>query len=206
MLSTKSVEPSSINPYQLTEEQLFAIGRVIRACAEIEHIATLYLYKLARIEIGTGEILVGRQSMRTKLAMARNFAVGTGGAELATFKECFERPEFDSLMKFRNVMAHGTLLGKTDMGFVAFQVADQVEHSNNSVSLEVITYSDETFAIFADMANYVIPQIENALGMQDARNAVRTGVLEPTAGTTKPKRNRRRKWTENGRAEAGAKP
>src|SRR5688572_18270248 len=105
-----SAKGSTIKPYQLTNDELAAIGRVIRACAEIEDIINLYLYKLADIPEGSGMLLLGRMAVANRIKLLGLFAQGHGAEPKRLFKEAFDNGDFRDLIKMRNTVAHGFLL------------------------------------------------------------------------------------------------
>jgi hypothetical protein len=126
-----------------------------------------------------------------KLTMAKTFAYAAGGESREIFDECFEQDAYIELMRFRNTIAHGILLGKTDTGGVAFQIAEPVAHSETSVHVAVNTYEDDAFATFADMANNVIPQLEVRLKLRSSREKRRTQPLDPLANVPKSRKRGR---------------
>ena len=59
MVKVFSSSPSSIKPYRITNPTYNAMGRVVRAIAEIEDILTLHLCALADITEGHAMMLLG---------------------------------------------------------------------------------------------------------------------------------------------------
>jgi hypothetical protein len=100
-----------------------AIGRLLRAMAEIENLVDAYLCRLAHISDGQALILLGKSNQRTKLEMARYCATLAGPEHIALHKELFGAEAFDALVTCRNDLAHGALLGVNPDGYLMFMTS-----------------------------------------------------------------------------------
>jgi hypothetical protein len=179
---------STIQPYALPDDVLLAMGRLIRAFAEIEDIITLHLCSVADISEGQAVLLLGRLAMSKKLTMAYTFAAARGGDNKARLDGCFDNDEYKACLKARNVAAHGLLLGLTEEGKIAFRTVETTSASLDAVGLEAISFELEAFEIYAGMAENAIPQIEDRLGVQALREERRLRDLggHPKAQPTRP--------------------
>lgn len=188
---------SALKPVELTGAQLQAMGRIIRAVAEIEDIITLHMCNLAEITEGQAIILMGRTNISTKLKLSFSLANALGGEAKRITDECFDNEAYRALMKCRNAIAHGLLLGQTDTGKIAFRTST-ASLQGETVGIEVATYEPSAFAQFAEIAELAIQQIEGPLRVQELREARREQSLErhskaqPTrAPSAKPMRQRK---------------
>lgn len=191
---------SVVTPCVLSDEVLLAMGRLIRAFAEIEDIINLHMCQTGEISEGQAFILLGRTGISQKLNFAHVFANALGGPAKKVTDECFDNDAFREMLMCRNVVAHGVLLGITDRGHIAFRTSNYFEPdlTTNKVGLEVITFTPRSFAQFADMAELAIQQIEGPLKVKEPREARRAQALEnhPKAQPTRPpsaKQQRQRK-------------
>jgi len=175
----RSVKGSKLHPFALTDAQLLAIGRLIRACAEIDDIIHLYLCHLADIHDGQAIILLGRMSSSAKLKIAAQFCVSRDKALFDIHKECFDNEYYYGIVKLRNTVAHGILLGKTDEGTIAFQVQETIEVELNKVVMVVNAYEEGAFEVLARMAEGIIPQLETRLMLGKLRGERRARSLSP---------------------------
>lgn len=169
MPATYSATGSNIRPYRLTYHQLAAIGRMMRACAEIEDIATLYLYRLADLVEGTGMLLVGRIAITNKVRLIGQFAKARGPDHVRLYKQAFDNEHFRDLLKCRNTVAHGYLLGLTDSNEIAFQVQETQGFEGQKLYTTINAYGHDDFKNLARMAEGIIPQMEEALGLKALR-------------------------------------
>ncbi len=161
---------SKLAPHTLSDSELLNIGRLIRACAEIEDIVTGYLCSLAKITHAQAIFLLGRASTSQRLAATRSFAVSQGEIAIKLYDECFGNDHYRDIIRCRNTVAHGRLLGKTEEGNIAFQVQETVGIEGEKVFLHVNAYPGDAFGAFAKMAESVIPQLVNRLHLEAWRD------------------------------------
>jgi hypothetical protein len=174
-----SATASSVRPYKLTQKQLLGIGRLIRACAEIEDITTLHMCELADITEGQSLVFLGRAARSQKLRIAETFAKARGGKTAEAFASCFDNDEYRAIIRCRNAVAHGLLLGLTDQNKIAFRVADVVGTDGLTISILVNSFEKHSFETFAKMAEDAIPQLERILGLGALRQKRRELGLDP---------------------------
>lgn len=189
MPTTYSAKSSSLAPYTLTEAQHAAIGRMIRACAEIEDIINLRLAHLADITEGMVLVFLGRSSITKRLAILQLISQAKGVLAEKLFAEAFDNPDFRDLQECRNAVAHGNLLGVDEDGNIAFGVVELQGIDSQKVHMTAHCFHPDSFEILASMAEGVIPQMERAFGLTALRQKRREKVLAPHSKTL-PKEQR----------------
>jgi hypothetical protein len=174
-----SSKSSSIRPYALTDEQHAAIGRLVRACAEIEDIINLRLASLAGVLEGIVLVFLGRTAITRRLELLKLISEGKGETAIGLFKQAFDNDDFRDIFGVRNTVAHGRLMGVTDENRIAFSVCETQGIDSVKVHMTVNTYNHEAFAILAAMAEDVIPQMEAAFGLTALREKRRGPTIAP---------------------------
>lgn len=168
---------TSITPHKLDDAALLAIGKLIRACAELEDLVSLALCELAEINESQSLILLGKMAVSKKLSLAITFANNPEDTEI--IKSCFDNEHYNSIIRCRNAVAHGLFLGLTDQGSMAFRVTELLGAKDGKVSLLVHSYSQKDLDGFAAMAEGAVPQIEALLKLQTLRETRRQRGLLP---------------------------
>ena len=110
-----------ISPYRPPRRVRAMIGEIVMSGAEIDHLISLALFKLSRIDFSIGFILLDRASIGTKIAKLRYLVSISSDIEL---NEQFLKldAELTPFLKIRNTVAHGHLLGRQSNGAFAFLV------------------------------------------------------------------------------------
>ena len=152
-----------VTPYTLTDADLLAIGRIVRGCAEIEDIIDAHLCQVADISPGQLLIFLGRSNMRSKLAMAEQLAKVKSKAAFEAHRTCFNHEAFSGLVKCRNAVAHGVLLGKLPDGAILFRTATANKTDDDTVAIKAIPYSPDDLQTFAKISAELIPQFDKIL-------------------------------------------
>ena len=195
MAANPNVTPTDIHPYELKEPELLAIGRLVRAMAYIEYLITFYLCKSAEITEGQAIILLGRMQPSARLKLAETFAMTKGQEAIELHKEMFDNEHYHGLVRCRNTAVHGFLLGITDEGGIAFSVQESAGADNNKIYQTARAYKANDFADAATVAEGVIPQIIDRLGLQSLLEKRRAQALDAhpkSRQTTKPLAKRAR--------------
>jgi hypothetical protein len=176
---------AAIRPYALSDETLLAMGRLVRAFAEIEDIVNLHMCRLANIPEGLSLLMLGRTPMSQKLNLANVFAKARGGQAKVATDQCFDTDQFRILQQCRNVVAHGVLLGMIEgegEEFVAFRTTTPLAPDSQEVSFEVVSYRPQDFPKFAKVAEQSIPRIEALLRVRALREE---RLAQPLEGHSK---------------------
>lgn len=170
-------ENTNIEVANLPIEAMICIGRIIRAVAEIEDIVTLYLSALAKLSEGHAVILFGKEGYAKKVDFARKFATAHGREKLEEFKLNLENDAIRNVIEMRNVLAHGSYLGRAGDGRWAFQTVRQLELRPTEVVVEAISFGDRDFQHCAASAEKLVEILEAELRVKGARQRRRSGAL-----------------------------
>ena len=151
---------AKLTPAKLTTKIFASIGRLVRACAEIEDLVTLYASYLAQVSVGHTIVLMGRTPMRTRIEIAGRLAALNGKSK--QHKSIFNWP-FDEIIDCRNAVAHGSLLGLTPGKKLAFLTSRTLTPTGTAVLQAVEAYSEKNITAFAKKAERKVSQIEKRL-------------------------------------------
>ena len=187
MVMIFSSSTSSLKPRRISNATYNAMGRVVRAFAEIEDILTLHLCELSNISEGQVMILLGKTPLSKKLEIARQFADARGTPARELFDCWFGTKGFQAALACRNVVAHGVFLGQTETGHLAFRTMKSLNADETSVSVEVVCYDNKSFLEVASSAELAIPSLEKGLQLQASREIRRGQSLDPHS-KAQPKR------------------
>ena len=178
MVVQKSKVGSDITPYTLSDLELIAIGRIIRSCAEIEDIINLHLCRLIGISEAHSLMILGKSSISARLELAKKFSKTRGGRYVAIISECFGDPAFKDLIRCRNMLAHGVLLGRTQEDEIAFQIQEPIGINEVELTVRVQSVSSSDLIALASMAERAIPKLEDRLKLTERREAKRRQPLD----------------------------
>jgi hypothetical protein len=169
---TYSTTPSDVKEAALDDETLCAIGRLIRGFAEIEDLITLYICRLGGLSESQCAILLGRTAISRRLEIARDLAIMAGTAVATTHESIFDS-NFFSLLNCRNTFAHGTFLGTTDDGDLAFLTVKSDDiRSNDGKYLRIVeSYNSQNIIFYAKTVEESISKIEQVLVLKETRSA-----------------------------------
>lgn len=176
-------------PYQLTDDQLLAIGKLLRLCAEIEEIVDVHLCNVAEISEGQMHVLLGQSSAARKVKVAEVRAKSLGKACSDAHKACFNHPEYIKLVRCRNAMAHGQMLGLTETNQIAILISEVTASDAETVAVKVRVYGHDDFAAFANVAAQLIPEFDRVLrtkALREKRREQFRGRAQPHQGSRPP--------------------
>lgn len=188
-----------IKPAVLSQCALAAIGRVVRAGADLEDVINLWICKLAGMSESQAVILLGRSTISTKLAIAEGLAKLNDPPFLAAHKQVFDA-NMDRLLQCRNAVAHGTLVGKTPDSRYVFRTPKPLDYDGTKgvVATRAETYATKFLIAVADAAEKRIAAMPGFLGLEPLLEKRPTQNLEvipvgrPQAkASAKPKRPQR---------------
>ena len=113
-------DPSSLATATLDAAALQAIGRLVRANAEIEDMLMLFIGNLAGLsEAKKTVLMVGRKPIREQLDLAQRLAALHSPAAAEVCGVCFDATYLE-LVDARNDVAHVVLVGRDDDGRLTF--------------------------------------------------------------------------------------
>jgi hypothetical protein len=150
----------------MTDGHYQAIGRLLRACAAIEDCVTLFICGLFGITEGKANILLGLMPISQKLKVAGQAARGIGGDDAKLFNDWLDNEVLTTLLRCRNAMAHGILLGQSGDGELAFRTNSAIGIDVEQLQLEVLVYDLEMLKNYAEVAERGASELPEALGLQ----------------------------------------
>jgi len=168
MPKTYGSNQRDVKPAQLPDATLRDIGRLVRACAEIEDIVDLFIASLAELNETRAFIMLGRTAISRRLEIALELAKVREDNALAVHKTAFDAV-FNDILECRNAVAHGKLLGKTEDGF-AFLTGNSGPVRDDSKIRIVASYTAATIKEYARVAEARIPQLEAYLKVEGPRS------------------------------------
>lgn len=178
MKPTYSDKFTNVRAAKLGDRTLIAIGRLIRACAEIEDLVNLFICNLAEINESRMVVMLGKTPISKRVEIAEYLAKlkSPNTAELAdwAFNEGFW-----STFRCRNTVAHGKLLGLSDDGAWSFITAQTEVPDGPSASQLAASYSTSYIEAVANSAEATIPLIEERLKLKAQREERYTRPLRP---------------------------
>jgi hypothetical protein len=115
MVTEYGSDTVSLQPAKLGDAEFHAIGRLIRACADIEDLLTLSIADLMLVNETALVVALGQTPMSKKLSIGNYLAAVRAQDMPARYKHCFDA-EFKEIVACRNAAAHGILLGQWPNG------------------------------------------------------------------------------------------
>lgn len=161
-------EAPPLRPGKIDDATLHAIGRLIRATAEIEDIVDCFIAILAGLSETRALIMLGRTAITRRLEIAETLAKVRTDKAHDVYKEAFPKA-FQDLLECRNAVAHGVLIGITDENEFAFLTTPTSMTEGESAKRIVASYNSATIANFADKAEAMLPWLEERLQVQEQR-------------------------------------
>jgi hypothetical protein len=188
-MAIRSPVGSKLTPYKLSDEELLYIGRIIRATAEIEDIVNWYLFHLSNIPYAILAVLLGKMPVSSRIGLAKRFANWRGGEAKAFYDNVMGSNAVRDLFNYRNILAHGVLLGKTDAGDIAFQVQDSSsEPQEEHVPLLVTAVPPSSLKETAELSEGLIPVLERSLQLEGRQGErLERGLERHPKGQPEPK-------------------
>lgn len=205
---TYSAEGSNLQPGKLSDNALLAIGRLVRAFAEIDNIAAMYLCDLANIDENLATVMIGRATISSRIAMAGEIAKTVSQEAVDRHMKAFGG-EFQDCLTCRNAVAHGHLLGIAHGNLYAFLTDMRLDprEIGSPVIKTVISYSEDALQAFAEIAENGLPKLIEKLELEERLEARLQRRLLPhrkasrtrDPSTPKPQRGSSRKNNALGR-------
>lgn len=147
---------------------LASIGRLIRACAEIEDMTMLHICNLAEISEAKGMIIFERANYSRMRSTAEQLAKLHSKEALLVHKNVFTK-NLNRIFHIRNVVAHGAFIGRNEEGSYIFLTAERYETEPDRLAKKAIAYSGEHLNAVAQAAEKTIPLIEGELKLKQLR-------------------------------------
>jgi len=168
MAKTYGTEYEPLEACVIDDDTLQSIGRLVRAFAEIEDIITLYIIDLAEISEAKAIIMLGRMPITRRLDIAKTLAHVTG-EKITKLHEKLFNPMFFDVLACRNDVTHGTLMGRTGEGRLAFLTSKTDPQIDGKLHQDVSTYTPHDIKGLAKAAEDAVPILETQLKLQASR-------------------------------------
>lgn len=168
MRPTYSSTGSKVEPAQLDDAALLAIGRLIRACAEIEDCVNLFICNLAEINESKLVVLLGKTAISKKIEIAEYLAKMNTAEAQELAKWAFQ-PNLFATLQCRNNVAHGKLLGRNQDGAWSFITSNTEAPDGPSAIQLAVSYTTEYLQQIAEATEEAIPILEERLKLKELR-------------------------------------
>ena len=184
--------PSTVRAARISKDVHADIGRLVRGFAEIEDIITLHICSLAKIKEGAAFILLGRSNLSKKIEIARYLAKKAGKETFDVHNAVFN-DYFSKANKCRNVVAHGTLLGKDESGALTFLTSTAIDSEGPNATMETVHFPPRSIKFYAEYITRALPMIEAHLMLGASRKKRREQRLSahPKGRTRVPQTSKR---------------
>jgi hypothetical protein len=190
MGQTYRKKDSKLHPGKIKAVDYKHIGRLLRACAEIENLLSLYLFELADVDRECGIALIGKAPAKSRLVIAQKLA-GTGTDIAQKLRECFIESGHKEAVDARNCLAHGTFLGLDDDGRYTFENEVwelEIEEDERVLYTQTVAFSGPEIGHLATSTEKLIPVVEKKLGLRSLRQKLRQLPLRAHPKAHRPKR------------------
>lgn len=179
MPSTYGHDRKELKQALLDDDTLAGIGRMVRAFAEFEELLTLFIGALAKLNQSQLVIILGRAALTRQMDMAENLAKIAGGKHLESYNATFNTTHFRDWHTCRNAVAHGTLLGVDDEGYLAF-LTDKTDLPQGSSTVQiVVSYLPAYIRGMSKDAEAAVEPFARMLGLQSWLRRYQTQALLP---------------------------
>ncbi len=182
----------SLKNTPIPTETLADIGRLIRACAELEDCIKHYICLLADMSERNATIILGTTATRKRFEIAEELARVTGEAEHDLFSKL--AGQLKDVIETRNSVAHGVYLGQNEKdGRLFFRIERPVKNDLREVIVLVAGVLPDDIKRQAARLEALIPEIEKHLRIEALREKrlQQTPQLHPKA-SRKPHTERKR--------------
>jgi hypothetical protein len=178
--------PATLHPFELDDEALFHLGRLVRACAELEEALTYFITVLTKADEGVIHILIGKTPFGQRKRIAEELVKDRGNEKSARVMAVFKSFHLEHAFTIRNCGAHGVLLGATEDGHIAFRTNDPI--NDPLAAAWVYMTRPDQFQVAANNARYAVQKLDPVLGLQALRERLRSKPLDP-GGTNRRRTN-----------------
>jgi hypothetical protein len=178
MPPTYSSKETKVERAELDDRALIAIGRLIRAAAEIEDLVNLFICNLAEINESRMVVMLGRSAISKRVEIAEYLAKLNSPQAAGLAARMFTDGFWD-MTRCRNDVAHGVLLGRNEDGAWSFLTAKTEQPTGASAIQIVASYTTDYLEDLAEAAENSIPTIAEGLKLTVLREARYGRPLSP---------------------------
>lgn len=186
MATTYSAVPTNLKPFEMTDDLYLSVGKIIRAFAEIEDIVTLTVANFAQLSESRAWVLLGKSALASRISTARRLGMMREDFAIDAFNKAFE-PPFKEILRLRNALAHGTLLGVDPEGCLCFTSNELVDVDGEAVVSECLAWPIETILHWGRVISNYPDYIASTLQVQELRQgSTRLELRAHRKGTSQP--------------------
>ncbi|HEX3810124.1 MAG TPA: hypothetical protein VHW02_10540 [Rhizomicrobium sp.] len=168
---------SNIKPVTVTDDVYMAIGKFVRAFAEIEDLIKLHICDLAQMRESEATVLLCRTALSQKLVIAK-YIGKMKNPNIAILHDHIFGERFSDFKLMRNTLAHGVLLGQTEEGALAFLTDQTLEPTKDSALQEVVSLMPSDIVKCSVTALKMVHAMEKALKLESWRSTRRGRPLD----------------------------
>jgi hypothetical protein len=170
-------EKATVKPSELPDDIVLSIGKLVRACAEMEDILDLFICGLAEISESKATILLGRTAVTRRVEIALELAKLRTDEAVTVHKKAFDSA-FDDILYCRNVVSHGTFMGTSEHGYVFRTALPGPTLTDQKLRLAVALPA-QTIHDTAALATLRAAELEEFLQVKEQRAERQTQSLSP---------------------------
>lgn len=182
----------NVVPYSPSRRVRAVIGDIVMTGAEIDHLISLALFKMLKIDFSIGFVLFDRATMGTKLAKLKYF-VEVSNDETLVKKFDNLCKALQPLMKMRNTVAHGHIVGKTKFGneILFLVTADYTDHLGEFVST-AISFTEEQLTLISNNSKACVEEIKRVFDVKPLHETTSYKLLPDPPKSLKAQRKNNR--------------
>lgn len=177
-----------IIPGKMLRSEYTAIGRLVRACAELEDILNHWIAKLSVTPPQNLYLLLGTTPVSKKLELAWEFAQVSGTQFEQLHRNSFKHEAWDDVFATRNFLCHAVFQGRTKQGLLVFRTSKIIGRRQGHVMFSVECISAGMIEALAKVAEHAIPSLERDLGVAASREGLRQKTAGPHPKAVQPSR------------------
>ena len=193
MPKTYASTPTGLTPGMIDDDVLLAIGRLVRACAELEDMLMLFICNLSGLSEAKTVVMLGRMPVSQRIEIAGRLAALYGQTVALEIHElCFD-VNYKELVDCRNDVVHGVFLGYDEGGALAFLAQRASGVSEAAVRQQVASYSPAQIKEAADLTEERVRDYPAILKIEKKRAARARRMLFPHPAAKKQSKTKKGK-------------
>jgi hypothetical protein len=161
-------KPVHLKKAKLTRPLFLAIGKLVRAMAEIEDMVDLHICNLAELSESKAFILLGRTAVTRRIEIAEALAILRTDDAHKVHKRMFDE-RYSDLVDCRNAVAHGTLIGKGEGRLYFLSSNPGGKPNDGRAPRQVSSYTPHQIIKNAELAQELVPHYERHLQVEVLR-------------------------------------
>lgn len=162
-----SAEPLQPTYEPLTDADHIAIGRIIRAIADLEDCITLFIMQLVGISESEAGLMLGKLGIKARRECAENLAKVNGAGAQEAFAKGLGGSTIIEAIDCRNAVAHGIYRGRSKDGHLVFLTDKKIGIEGASVQRISEGYHPTFVNELATNVTQALPEIRRILQIQE---------------------------------------